>query len=83
MDRNPGNRTDDINVERPIATANGFLALAIAVALWAYAGWRIVAGVGARELSPTAIVLVALLFLAGALLLAGLYTLRPVFPLRP
>jgi len=76
MDRIRGNR-GDVNVERPIGTYNGFLALALGIALWIVAGWLVLGMVGRGAPSFAGIALVAVLLVLGALVLAGLYTLQP------
>ena len=63
--------------ERPIGTWNGFLVLAIGLALYALGGWRIVAMVAQGRPTLGAIVVIVVLFLLGTLVLAGLYTLQP------
>jgi len=74
--------TKSAHAERPIATWNGFLVLAIGLALIALALWQLVQTVtGIRPLSMGALLggigVSLLLFLLGALFLGGLYTLQP------
>lgn len=76
MQRTMGSRNNGVNVEQPIATWNGFVALAIGLGLWIAAGWEVASMLGARA-SLAGILLVVALLLAGALVLAGLYTLQP------
>jgi regulator of protease activity HflC (stomatin/prohibitin superfamily) len=77
MDRKAGNRTGEINVERPIGTWSGFAALLVGLALWALAGWQVFGMFGRGGPNFATLALLVLLFLAGALVLAGLYTLQP------
>jgi regulator of protease activity HflC (stomatin/prohibitin superfamily) len=73
-----GDRSDaGTSVERPISTWNGFITLAIGLALLGLAAWQLVALVGGGRPTLAAIGLVALLVIAGVLVLAGLYTLQP------
>jgi regulator of protease activity HflC (stomatin/prohibitin superfamily) len=65
------------SVERPIGTWNGFLALAVGLALLAAAAWRLIGLVTGGGFSLLAIAGVAALVIAGLLTLAGLYTLQP------
>ena len=65
------------SVERPIGTWNGFLALAVGLALLGAAAWRLVGLVTGGGFSLLAIAGVAALVVAGLLTLAGLYTLQP------
>jgi hypothetical protein len=70
------------HVERPITTWNGFIVLAIGLALIAFGLWQLVQGVAyGRSGSVTGlvmtIVIFVLLFVAGLLFLSGLYTLQP------
>lgn len=65
------------HVERPIGTWNGFAVLALGLALYLAAGWRLYATVLQGRPTLAAIVLIVVLFLAGTLVLAGLYTLQP------
>jgi hypothetical protein len=69
------------HVERPIITWNGFIVLAIGLALIAFGLWQLFQGVaygrsGSAGLVTT-IVIFVLLFVAGLLFLSGLYTLQP------
>ncbi|GIK87263.1 MAG: membrane protein [Betaproteobacteria bacterium] len=73
-----GDRSDaGTSLERPIGTWNGFVALAIGLALVGGAVWRTVALAGAGRPAAGAVVLVVVLLLAGLFVLAGLYTLQP------
>ena len=65
------------HVERPIGTWNGFAVLALGLALYVVAGWRLVATVIQGRPTLGALVLIVVLFLLGTLVLAGLYTLQP------
>ena len=65
------------HAERPIATWNGFVALAIGLALYALAAWRLYAMVLQGRPTIAALVVIVLLFVLGTLVLAGLYTLQP------
>ena len=70
------------HVERPIITWNGFIALAIGLALVVLGLWQLFQGVaygrsGSVTGLVTTIVIFVLLFLAGLLFLSGLYTLQP------
>jgi regulator of protease activity HflC (stomatin/prohibitin superfamily) len=70
----------EVHRESPIITFNGFLWLAIGLALLAIAGWVIYGGIlAATYQSPGVWPFVegALIFVAGALVLGGLYTLQP------
>ena len=68
--------------ERPITTWNGFMVLAIGLALVVFGVWQLFQGVaygrsGSVTGLVTTIVIFVLLFLAGLLFLSGLYTLQP------
>ena len=70
------------HVERPIITWNGFIALAIGLALVVLGLWQLFQGVaygrsGSVTGLVTTIVIFVLLFIAGLLFLSGLYTLQP------
>ena len=70
------------HVERPITTWNGFIALAIGLALVVLGLWQLFQGVaygrsGSVTGLVTTIVIFVLLFVAGLLFLSGLYTLQP------
>ena len=70
------------HVERPIITWNGFIALAIGLALVVLGLWQLFQGVGYGRSGSvtglvTTIVIFVLLFVAGLLFLSGLYTLQP------
>src|ERR1700736_3610014 len=70
------------HVERPIVTWNGFIALAIGLALVVLGLWQLFQGVaygrsGSVTGLVTTIVIFVLLFVAGLLFLSGLYTLQP------
>ena len=71
-----------VHTERPISTWNGFVVMAIGLALIAVAIWQLVQGVTLGRpvtiggLGSTLGVFL-LLFLIGVLFLAGLYTLQP------
>jgi hypothetical protein len=74
--------TKSAHAERPITTWNGFLVLAIGLALIALALWQLVQTVtGMRPLSMGGLLagigVSLLLFLLAALFLGGLYTLQP------
>ncbi len=65
-----------MHVETPIATANGFIALIVALALLVAGGWLLPTGlVGGPRVGLIAAA--AALLVAGVLTLAGLYTLQP------
>jgi regulator of protease activity HflC (stomatin/prohibitin superfamily) len=70
-------RQGDVHTERTIGTFNGFLTLALALALVAGAAWLIVGMARGGRPDVAAIVGAILLFIAAGLLLAGLYTLQP------
>ena len=68
--------------ERPITTWNGFMVLAIGLALVIFGLWQLFQGVtygrsGSVTGLVTTIVIFVLLFIAGLLFLSGLYTLQP------
>ena len=68
--------------ERPITTWNGFMVLAIGLALVVFGVWQLFQGVTYGRLGSvtglvTTIVIFVLLFIAGLLFLSGLYTLQP------
>jgi regulator of protease activity HflC (stomatin/prohibitin superfamily) len=68
--------------ERPLATLNGFLALAIGLAALGFALWQLIhavtqAGVGGPPGLAASLVWAVLLFLFGILVLAGIFTLQP------
>lgn len=70
------------HVERPISTWNGFVVLAIGVALVACGLWQLFQGLpygrsGSVAGLVTTIVIFVVLFIAGLVFLAGLYTLQP------
>jgi hypothetical protein len=70
------------HVERPVITWNGFIALAIGLALVVVGFWQLFQGVaygrsGSVTGLVTTIVIFVLLFVAGLLFLSGLYTLQP------
>ncbi len=67
----------DAHDERAIVTANGFLMLAVGLALLLCAAWQIVSMIGAGRPSIASIAVVVLLVIAGILVLSGLYTLQP------
>jgi len=66
-----------IHAERPIATWNGFVMLAVGLAFLLAAVWQIVSMVGAGRPTLGAVGLVVLLFVLGVIALSGLYTLQP------
>ena len=68
--------------ERPITTWNGFMVMAIGLALVVFGLWQLFQGVsygrsGSVTGLVTTIVIFVLLFIAGLLFLSGLYTLQP------
>jgi len=65
------------HAERPIATWNGFVMLAVGLAFLLAAVWQIVSMVGAGRPTLGAVGLVVLLFVLGVIALSGLYTLQP------
>jgi hypothetical protein len=65
------------HAERPIATWNGFLMLAVGLAFLLAAVWQIVSMVGAGRPTLVSVGLVVLLFVLGIIALSGLYTLQP------
>ncbi|HVF65481.1 MAG TPA: SPFH domain-containing protein [Casimicrobiaceae bacterium] len=65
------------HAERPIRTFNGFAMLAIGLAIYGLAVWRIVALFGQGRPSLAAVFLIVALFILGTIVLAGLYTLQP------
>jgi len=73
----PRNPDRHAHVERPIRTYNGFVMLAIGVALLAAAAWQVVSLVGAGRPSLVGIATIVLTVLVAVLVLAGLYTLQP------
>ena len=73
----PRHTADDTHAERPIGTGNGFLILAVGLAILAAAVWQIVSMVGAGRPSLVSIGVVVLLLVVAVLVLAGLYTLQP------
>ena len=71
-----------VHQERPIATWNGFISLAIGLAVVAFAIWQLVHTLTAARYASVgalvaAVAIFVLLMLVGALFLAGLYTLQP------
>jgi hypothetical protein len=70
-------RHGDVHAERPIFTLNGFLTLAVALALLATAVWLIVGMAKSGRPDLGSIATATLLMVAVALLAAGLYTLQP------
>ena len=70
-------RPGDVHAERPIVTLNGFLALAVMLALLAAAVWLIVGMAKSARPDLGSIATATLLMVAVALLAAGLYTLQP------
>jgi len=70
-------RQGDVHAERPILTFNGFLTLAVALALLGTAVWLIVDMARSARPDLGSIATATLLMLAVALLAAGLYTLQP------
>jgi regulator of protease activity HflC (stomatin/prohibitin superfamily) len=77
MERMTGIRSGTINVERPIGTGNGFVALAAGLCVWVFAGWQVFGMVASLSVSLGGIAIAVGAFLLGALILAGLYTLQP------
>src|SRR2546426_2892842 len=70
------------HIERPIGTWNGFVVLAIGLALILFAIWQLIQGISVgRSVTASGLMgtigLFLLLFLLGVLFLAGLYTLQP------
>jgi regulator of protease activity HflC (stomatin/prohibitin superfamily) len=63
--------------ERPIATWNGFLMLAVGIGFLVLAVWQLVSMVGAGRPTLGLIALVVLWVVLGILVLSGLYTLQP------
>jgi regulator of protease activity HflC (stomatin/prohibitin superfamily) len=76
MERTTG-RLPPTHVERPIPTWNGFAVLALGLALYLLAAWRLFVMVTQGRPTLGGVVLVVVLFLLGTLVLAGLYTLQP------
>ncbi len=70
-------RHGDVHAERPILTLNGFLTLAVALALLGTAVWLIVGMARSARPDLATIATATLLMAAVALLAAGLYTLQP------
>src|SRR5687768_1187941 len=70
-------RLPPTHVERPIRTWNGFSVLALGLAIYALATWRLVAMVTQGRPTLGGIVLIVVLITLGTLVLAGLYTLQP------
>jgi len=68
--------TDDSHVEHPIATANGFVALGLGLALLALTIWHGLSLLGSRP-SLGSLGLLALLLVASIVCFASLYTLQP------
>ena len=66
-----------IHAERPIATWNGFLMLAVGIGFLVLAVWQLVSMVGAGRPTIGVIALVVLWVVLGILALSGLYTLQP------
>ena len=65
------------HAERPIATWNGFLMLAVGIGFLVLAVWQLVSMVGAGRPTIGVIALVVLWVVLGILALSGLYTLQP------
>jgi regulator of protease activity HflC (stomatin/prohibitin superfamily) len=63
--------------ERPIATFNGYLMLAVGLAFLLASVWQVISMVGAGRPTLGAVSIVVLLLVLGFLTLAGLYTLQP------
>jgi regulator of protease activity HflC (stomatin/prohibitin superfamily) len=68
--------------ERPITTWNGFVVLAVGLALIGFGIWQLFQGLAYGRSAPvtglvSTIAIFALLFIAGVLFLSGLYTLQP------
>jgi hypothetical protein len=76
MERTSG-KLPPTHAERPIATWNGFVVLAIGLAVYAIAAWRLYATVLQGRPTLGAVIGIVLLFVLGSLVLAGLYTLQP------
>lgn len=79
MSPNTSPRPDDrgAHAERPLATANGFVMLAIGIAILAGAAWQLVSLVGSGRPSLWSVAAIVVTVLAAVLVLAGLYTLQP------
>jgi regulator of protease activity HflC (stomatin/prohibitin superfamily) len=78
MERTASDRSDaGSSIERPIGTWNGFVTLAIGLALLALAGWHVLVMVGQGRPTLWAIGTIIVLVIAGIFVLAGLYTLQP------
>ena len=75
----PANRPDPraTHAERPIATWNGFLMLAVGLAFMLAAAWQLVSMIGAGRPTLGSIGLVVLWVVIGVVVLTGLYTLQP------
>jgi hypothetical protein len=74
--------TRSAHQERPLATLNGFLALAVGLAALGFALWYLIhavtqAGVGGGSGLVGSLVWAGCLFLFGVLVLAGVFTLQP------
>jgi regulator of protease activity HflC (stomatin/prohibitin superfamily) len=65
------------HTERPIGTWNGFVSLALGLALLAGAIWVLLHGIAAGAAVAVTVLIFAVLSTVGALLLAGLYTVQP------
>jgi regulator of protease activity HflC (stomatin/prohibitin superfamily) len=76
MERSTAIREPGLHAERPITTFNGFASLLVGLLLIAAAVWQLLGVIGTRP-SVAGVLVVIVLFVAGALVLAGLYTLQP------
>ena len=82
MQRTAEEQRKSAHAERPIGTWNGFVSLALGIALIAVAIWALVHGIAVERPASvgaifTAVLIFMLLMLVSALFLAGLYTVQP------
>ena len=73
----PNYRDAGIHAERPVTTFNGFLSLAVGIALAAFALWGLLGTLAGGTPSLAAIAVSLVLLLLAVFILAGLYTLQP------